>query len=111
VLEEPNPQIGSRRSQTPLVMVHEEGQGMTSEDERAFRKDFYDMSEMVKVLYNERETRLQGEIQNHPKIMVVMGESLQLCLLLHLHLHLHPHLLHIRDLVLLHLQNDMLSLL
>jgi len=25
VLEEPNPQIGSRRSQTPPTMAHEEG--------------------------------------------------------------------------------------
>ena len=40
VLEEPNPQIGSRRSQTlenPLVMAHEEGQELMSEYERDFR--------------------------------------------------------------------------
>jgi len=45
-------------------MTHEEGQELMSEDERAFRKDFYDMSEMVKVLYNGRTARLYGEISN-----------------------------------------------
>lgn len=38
-----------------------------SEDERDFRKSFNDMYEMVKVLYNEKTTRFQGEISNHPK--------------------------------------------
>lgn len=37
------------------------------EDERTFRKVFYDMCEMVKMLYNERTTRLQGESSNQPK--------------------------------------------
>ena len=37
------------------------------EDERAFRKDFYDISKMVKVLYEERTTRLQGESSNQQK--------------------------------------------
>lgn len=36
-------------------------------DDRDFRKDLYDMSKMVKVLYNERTTRLQGESPNQPK--------------------------------------------
>ena len=66
-LEEPNPQIGLRRSQNPQVMAHEEGKELMSEDERAFRKAFYDMFEMVKVLYNERTTRLQGESSNQRK--------------------------------------------
>jgi len=64
VLEEPNPQIGSRRSQnpqTPLVMEHEEGHEIMSEDERDFRNAFYDVSEIVKVLYEERTIRLHGE--------------------------------------------------
>jgi len=64
VLEEPNPQISSRRRQTPLVMAHEEGQELMSKDERDFRKAFYDMSEMVKVLHNERKARLHGENSN-----------------------------------------------
>lgn len=38
-----------------------------SKDERHFIKAFYDMFEMVKVLYNERKTRLQGESYFHPK--------------------------------------------
>lgn len=47
MLEDPDPQIGSRRSQSPQnppIMAHEEGQEMMFEDERDFRKDFYDMS-------------------------------------------------------------------
>lgn len=68
-LEEPNPQIGSRRPQTPQVIAHEEGQGQEKmfEDERAFRKANFDMTEMVKMLYSERTTRLQGESSNQPK--------------------------------------------
>ena len=31
------------------------------EDEYDFRKAFFDMTKMVKVLYEERNTRLQGE--------------------------------------------------
>lgn len=67
VLEEPNPQIGSIRSQTPLVTTHEEGNQLMPEDERAFRKVFYDMFEIAKVLYTERTKRLQGESCNQPK--------------------------------------------
>lgn len=71
VLEELNPEISSRRSQTPKnppVMAHEEGNDFLSEDERPFIKDFYDIQyEMVKVLYNERTTRLQGESSNQQK--------------------------------------------
>ena len=35
-----------------------------SEDEKASRKAFFDMTQMVKVLYEERNTRLQGESSN-----------------------------------------------
>ena len=38
-----------------------------TEDEEAFRKAFFDMTEMVKVLYEERNTRLQGEISRPPR--------------------------------------------
>ena len=38
-----------------------------TEDERAFRKAFFDMSEMVKVLYEERILRMQGESSRHPR--------------------------------------------
>jgi hypothetical protein len=47
-------------------MDHEEShETLTSEDE-TFRKYFYDMTEMVKVLFEERNARLQGEISNPP---------------------------------------------
>ncbi len=38
-----------------------------TEDEKTFRKAFFDMTEMVKVLYEERNTRLQGESSKPPK--------------------------------------------
>ncbi len=38
-----------------------------SEDEKVFRKDFFDMIDMVKVIYEERNTRLQGESSKPPK--------------------------------------------
>ena len=38
------------------------------EDEKDFRKEFFDMTHMLKVLYEERNTRLQlGESFNPPK--------------------------------------------
>lgn len=55
-LEETNPQIGSRRSQTiknPPIMPHEKGEELMSEEVRDFRRAFYDMPKMVKVLYEE----------------------------------------------------------
>jgi hypothetical protein len=39
---------------------------LTSENE-TFRKSFYDMTEMVKVLFEEINARLQGESSNPPK--------------------------------------------
>ena len=66
-LEEPNPKIRSRRPQTPQVMEQEEGQELMFEDETTFRKASFNMNEMVKVLYIERTTRLQGESYNQPK--------------------------------------------
>ena len=48
-------------------MDHEEShENLTSQDE-TFRKDFYDMIEMMKVLFEERNARFQGEISNPPK--------------------------------------------
>ena len=38
-----------------------------SEDVKAFRKAFLDMAEMVKVLYEERNTKLQGESSRPPR--------------------------------------------
>jgi hypothetical protein len=48
-------------------MAHEEThKTLTSEDE-TFRKYFYDMIKMVKVLFEERNARFQGEISNPPR--------------------------------------------
>ena len=38
--------------------ISHEGEPIMTNDERAFRKDFFDMPEMVKVLYEERNSRL-----------------------------------------------------
>ena len=38
-----------------------------TEDEKVFRKNFFDMTEMVNVLYEERNTKLQGERSKPPK--------------------------------------------
>ena len=48
-------------------MAHEEGLEGMSEDERNFRKNFFEMSKMVKVTYQERNSRLQGESSKPPK--------------------------------------------
>jgi len=48
-------------------MAHEEGLEGMSKDEITFRKDFFEMSEMVKFLYEERNLRLQGESSKPPK--------------------------------------------
>ena len=60
---EPRSQIFSRKthiSQASPVMAHEEGLEGMSEDERNFRKNLFEMSEMVKALYEERNSRLRG---------------------------------------------------
>ena len=41
------------------VMAHERELDNMSEDEKTFRKAFFDMTQMVKFLYEERNTRLQ----------------------------------------------------
>lgn len=61
MLEEPKSEIGSRRSKTPKnppIMAHEGQNDLMSKDDRDFRKDFYDKSKIVKVLYNESTTWL-----------------------------------------------------
>jgi hypothetical protein len=99
-LVEPRSQIVSRRTNTPqasIVMAHEEGPEGMSEDERTFRKAFFEMSEMVKVLYEERNSRLYERAQNLQKEMEEKETSLQkgmegMVTNHHLHLHPHPHL-------------------
>jgi len=53
--------------ETPDIMSHEGEPTNMTEDEKTFRKDFFDMTEMVKVLYEERNNRLQGESSKPPK--------------------------------------------
>ena len=48
-------------------MAHEESHEIPTSEEETFRKAFYDMTEMVKVLNEERNERLQGESSNPPK--------------------------------------------
>ena len=46
--------------ESSMSMSHE-GQPTMTEDEIEFRKEFFDMTEMVKVLYEERNLRIEGE--------------------------------------------------
>jgi hypothetical protein len=48
-------------------MAHEQSHGTLPSKEETFRKSFYDMTETVKVLFEERNARFQGEISNPPK--------------------------------------------
>jgi len=48
-------------------MAHEEGEEILFEAKREIRKSFYDMTEMVNVLYDESTTHIQGEISHQPK--------------------------------------------
>ena len=59
-----SPQIVPEAS---VVRAHEGEPNNMSEDENTFRKSFLDMTQMVKVIYEERNTRLQGERSNPPK--------------------------------------------
>ena len=72
-----SPEVGSRRRiarlpqlptpiqpqvvvETPEIMSHEGDPTNMTEDEKTFINDFFDMIEMVKVLYEEGNSRLQG---------------------------------------------------
>jgi hypothetical protein len=48
-------------------MAHEESHETLPSEEEKFKKSFYDMTDMVKVLFEERNARLQGERSNPPK--------------------------------------------
>ena len=52
------PQIAVEASKS---MSHEGGTDNMSDEENTFKKYFFDMTEMVKVLYEERNSRLQGQ--------------------------------------------------
>ena len=53
--------------ETPEIMSHEGEPTNMTEDEKTFRKAFFDMTDMVKVLYEERNAKLQGEHSNLAK--------------------------------------------
>jgi hypothetical protein len=57
------PQASRRNSPS---MAHEESHEIPISEDETFRKSFYDMIEMVKVLFEEKNARLQGEISNPP---------------------------------------------
>ena len=59
-----SPQVSPKASR---VMAHEGELENMTEDEKAFRKEFFEMTKMVKVLYEERNSRLYGENSNPPK--------------------------------------------
>ena len=48
-------------------MAHEESHEIPTSEDETVRKAFYDMTKMVKVLFEERNTRFQGEISNPPR--------------------------------------------
>jgi len=60
-----HPQVAEVAVESPEIMSHEEETIMT-EDEKTFRKDFFDMTKMVKVLYEERNNMLQEESSKLP---------------------------------------------
>jgi hypothetical protein len=52
-----SPQASRRYSPS---MSHEESHGTLPSEEENFRKSFYDMTEIIKVLFEERNARLHG---------------------------------------------------
>jgi hypothetical protein len=74
-LVEPSSQLVRRRTiKSPQVsrryspsMAHEKSHGTLPSEEETFKKALFDMAEMVKVLFDERNERLQGESSNPPK--------------------------------------------
>jgi hypothetical protein len=50
-------------------MVHEESHEIPTSEDETFKKAFYDMTKMVKVLFEERNTRLQGKSQILQEVM------------------------------------------
>ena len=59
-----SPQVSQNASP---VMTHEGEPNNMTEDERDFRKLLFEITEMVKFIYEERNSRLQGESSNPPK--------------------------------------------
>ena len=72
---EPSSQLSRMRTiQSPQVarehspsMAHEESHEVPTSDEESFKKAFYDMAGMVKILFEERNAKFQGERSKTPK--------------------------------------------
>jgi hypothetical protein len=75
-LVEPSSQLSRRRTtQSPPAsriyspsMDHEESHETLPSKDETFRKYFYDMTEMVKFFFEERNARLQAESSNPPSV-------------------------------------------
>jgi hypothetical protein len=48
-------------------MAHEESHETPTSEDETFKKSFYDMTKMEKVLFEERNARLEGESSNPPR--------------------------------------------
>ena len=63
--QSPPPSSPHKEEEAPLSMSHREGEIHEEidpkEEEWVFRKAFLDMTEMVRILYQERNERLEGE--------------------------------------------------
>jgi hypothetical protein len=96
-LVEPSSQLSRRRTtQSPQAsrifsrsVAHEESHETLTLEDETFRKDFYDMTEMVKVLFEERNAQI---LQREMKIVVIkIQKEMEGMVILHLlHLHLPP---------------------
>ena len=62
--QSPPPSSPPNETEPSLIMPHEEGEIHEEvdpkEEERVFKKAFLDMTEMVRILYQERNERLEG---------------------------------------------------
>ena len=63
--QSPPPSSPPKEAEATLIMSHREGEIPEEvdpkEEERVFKKAFLDMTEMVRVIYQERNERLEGD--------------------------------------------------
>ena len=69
--QSPPPSSPPKEAEAPLIIPHEEGEiheeFYLNEEETMFRKAFLDMTEMVRIIYQERNERLEGEVSKLQK--------------------------------------------
>ena len=63
--------------ETPEIMSHEVEPKNMIEDEKTFIKAFFDMTDMVKVLYEERKPGCKGKVPNLPKEKALQEEVME----------------------------------